>query len=390
MKIKKSNELVKKMEKYVGLAEFNNAAIDVAIELDELRGKLEGSSVIELYEEAERTMSPNELRVELTTGMVVPALEVLELPKNIGEVLLTEMICNAKIIKKEDYAQNEYYKNIKIEPKEEGSYKILTETFPKYESKQYDQVLVNRRGQRIPKTCIYLDDFDFPIMLKDEIVVTSITTLQINMMEKSIKKAKGNILTLGLGLGYYAYMVSQKAEVERVTIIENSQEIIDLFEENILPQFANKEKIQIIKADAFEYMRALDDGEYDSCFVNIWADEGDTKTYLDFKAISHKFSKMQLDIFAEEVLLLRIEEAVFSLIVDSYLNDVSDILEQDVFNETEIYVLEYLIKLYKDVVISNPEELDNILNPISIKKAITNNKVDGYKVIINKKKKKKK
>ena len=65
--------------------------------------------------------------------------------------------------------------------------------------------------------------------------------------------AFGNVLTFGLGLGYYAYMVSEKESVESVTIVEMNEDVIQLFKKYVLPQFKNAEKIKIIKADAFEY-----------------------------------------------------------------------------------------------------------------------------------------
>lgn len=55
-----------------------------------------------------------------------------------------------------------------------------------------------------------------------------------------------------------------------MTIIEKETEIIDLFNSYILPQFAHKDKITVIQADAFEYMSTLDDGQFDYCFADIW------------------------------------------------------------------------------------------------------------------------
>ena len=43
-----------------------------------------------------------------------------------------------------------------------------------------------------------------------------------------------------------------------------------LFEKHILPQFENKEKITVVKADAIEFMKNISDGEYDYCFADIW------------------------------------------------------------------------------------------------------------------------
>lgn len=93
---------------------------------------------------------------------------------------------------------------------------------------------------------------------------------EVFTMEKPIKNAKGKVLTLGCGMGYFAYMASIKEDVESITIIELEQNVIDLFEKCILPQFENKDKIKIVKADAVEYLRNTEDGVYDYCFADIW------------------------------------------------------------------------------------------------------------------------
>ena len=101
-------------------------------------------------------------------------------------------------------------------------------------------------------------------------------------MKKSISEATGNVLTYGLGLGYYAYMVSMKDNVESVTIVEKDKGIIDLFTRYILPQFKNKSKIKIINDDAFNYFKK--DIYYDYVFVDIWHDPSDgIDLYLKFK-----------------------------------------------------------------------------------------------------------
>ena len=49
------------------------------------------------------------------------------------------------------------------------------------------------------------------------------------------------------------YMVSEKENVETVTVVDTNEDVIRLFKKYILPQFKNAHKIKIIAADAFEY-----------------------------------------------------------------------------------------------------------------------------------------
>ena len=45
---------------------------------------------------------------------------------------------------------------------------------------------------------------------------------------------------------------------------------MQLFSENILPQMRTREKIDIVTADAIEYLASLRGDEYDFCFADIW------------------------------------------------------------------------------------------------------------------------
>jgi spermidine synthase len=89
-------------------------------------------------------------------------------------------------------------------------------------------------------------------------------------MQQDIEDAHGNVLTLGLGLGYFAYMVHRKEMVSSVTIIEKDKEIIELFQNYLLPQFDHPEKIRILEGDAFDLLSGIKDGEYDYLYGDLW------------------------------------------------------------------------------------------------------------------------
>ncbi|MNI73585.1 spermidine synthase [compost metagenome] len=116
----------------------------------------------------------------------------------------------------------------------------------------------------------------FPAILENNRIWMTITPNEIETMKDAVAKAFGNVLTFGLGLGYYAYRISEKNQVERVTIVENNEDVIQLFTQYILPQFKNSQKIKIIKSDAFEYAQAhMSKGRYDFVFTDLWHDVSD-------------------------------------------------------------------------------------------------------------------
>ncbi len=75
------------------------------------------------------------------------------------------------------------------------------------------------------------------------------TNREIKELYSSFDLAYGDVLITGLGFGILALWVANKPEVTSVTVIEFSQDVIDLFfANNSLP-----DKVQIILADADNY-----------------------------------------------------------------------------------------------------------------------------------------
>lgn len=191
----------------------------------------------------------------------------------------------------------------------------------------------------------------------------SITPNEIFTMENSIKEAFGNVLTLGCGMGYFAYMVSEKDDVSHVTIVEKEQDVIDLFTNFILPQFAHKDKITIIKADAFDYMEQLKDGKYDFCFADIWTGHNDTVPYLKLKKLCKRFQQMKLSYWIEDALIATIIGFVYMIILEEfYKNQNMDVPQVPELPDEERYKLDFLKELLKDAEISRAEHVDYYLD----------------------------
>ena len=214
--------------------------------------------------------------------------------QQIPAVILDEIIRNGHIFRRGELESNPYFANIHFENQKQGRFELGTASLKKYELFMYN-VPVNRfQGVMIPSIGACDHRFRFPYMKEGHKAWMSITPNEIFTMENSIKEAFGNVLTLGCGMGYFAYMVSEKDDVSHVTIVEKEQDVIDLFTNFILPQFAHKDKITIIKADAFDYMEQLKDGKYDFCFADIWTGHNDTVPYLKLKKLCKRFQQMKL------------------------------------------------------------------------------------------------
>ena len=185
----------------------------------------------------------------------------------------------------DEYANNPYYKNIKIPTIKMGKSELKYEKYKPFEGFVCDDIIPTKEGRQIPQVGFFETEFMFPAILENDRIWMTITPNEIETMKEPVDQAFGNVLTFGLGLGYYAYMVSEKDSVESITVVEMNEDVIHLFNTYVLPQFKNAEKIKIIKADAFEYAQQhITPGKYDFVFTDLWHDVSDgIDMYLKMK-----------------------------------------------------------------------------------------------------------
>lgn len=111
---------------------------------------------------------------------------------------------------------------------------------------------------------------NIPILMEGDNVWMSSTISEHRSMDEHIDNANGKVLTFGLGIGYYPYMCLLKDNVESITIVEVNQDIIDMFNKYILPQFKTDKKIEIIKGDMYNYYNRDFMSNFDYIFVDTW------------------------------------------------------------------------------------------------------------------------
>ena len=180
------------------------------------------------------------------------------------------------LLKNKDYENNPYLKNIKIPTKKLGKWELCYKTYVPYQAFVFDDPKITRDGKIIPQIGFFEKEFSYPAVLESGTEWMLITPNEINTMRAPISGAHGKVLTYGLGLGYFAYMVSEKESVSSVTIVERDKNAISLFRDIILPQMPRKDKINIICDDAFYFAETrLADSDFDFVFADIWHDPSD-------------------------------------------------------------------------------------------------------------------
>ena len=179
-----------------------------------------------------------------------------------------------------------YYQTIRMPDITRGTWKMGYKTLRAYEAFTSDDLKVMTDGREIPQIGFFTEDFRAPIVEENGREWMTVTPSEINTMAADIEAAYGKVAVFGLGLGYYAFMVSEKPDVSEVVVIEREESVISLFREFILPQFPNAQKITIVQADAFAYAASMGDKAFDCAYVDIWHDVLDgVNMYLRMKRL---------------------------------------------------------------------------------------------------------
>lgn len=121
---------------------------------------------------------------------------------------------------------------------------------------------------------------------KEISIISCLTPYMINTMEKDIVRAHGNVLCLGLNLGYFAYMVSLKEDVTSVTIVEKNKYKLNWFRRYIMPQMETRWKIKTVLTEPVEFSNEIDKRYYDYAFVNCYNDPYDNYALADYIIIN--------------------------------------------------------------------------------------------------------
>lgn len=261
---------------------------------------IEASIIKELVNEC--NLTPTE-----AFGLVLAQACGLNIEENDEDYMLyqeyfTEMVA---VLNPHEYEANPYYKNIKIPTAKIGKWEFKHERYQPYEAFVYNDLKEMPDGRLIPQIGFFEEAFSYPAVLENNREWMLITPNEIETMKAPIAEATGKVLTFGLGLGYYAYMVSEKENVSSVTIVEKDANVIQLFKKYILPQFMQGHKIQIIHEDAFVYAENHFAKEnYDVVFTDIWHDPADgVDLYLKMKTYEHLNPNSKYLYWLEETLL---------------------------------------------------------------------------------------
>ena len=216
------------------------------------------------------------------------------------------------------YQSDAYVKTVRFPNVKHKKWELCTHSYAPYEPFVCNHPVLTKELREIPQIGYFEEEFIFPAVLENGVEWMTVTPNEVETMRTPIMECHGKVLTLGLGLGYFAFHASQKEEVSSVTVVERDPAVIELFRTHLLPQFPSKEKITVIEADAFEYMeKNMPKEKFDYLFADLWHDPSDgLDMYLRLKKYEPTAPKTKFAYWIEPSLLSLLRHMVFRRITD--------------------------------------------------------------------------
>lgn len=149
-------------------------------------------------------------------------------------------------------------------------------------------------------------DIYLPVLKEGEKVWMSPAVSEIESMNDGIEKGHGKCMTMGLGIGVLPYLWLLKTQVESVTIVEFNQDVINLFEQYIKPQFKTDKKLEIIHGNAFDYYNKDFLSQFDYVYIDFWeSTEDGLESYI--KLMEKKIDLPHIDYWIEDSILCNVK-----------------------------------------------------------------------------------
>lgn len=329
-------------KKYLSLFEQHERNLDYLIYVRDIIWKKPGSSI-----NTSKDNNPFEKRSTLINSIKSKN----PFPNESTESALT---WDTNLLLNKTYDNNPYLKVLKNVSFSKNGWSLTNKTLKAYSLFPKEEEYMMGGNYLIRMNLGFFEsDYIYPSISLYDNEWMSLNPYEIRTMEIPIQLAKGKVLTLGLGLGYFAYMTHLKEEVKEVHIVEMDLELIKIFNEYLLPLFPYKEKIHIHKADAFYFINNIKDNDYNLIFSDLWHDVSDGLTsYLKLKKVFNEFKTTQCLYWIEDAILTCLKLLVIGVIKDEYYR-----------NETDYDELQVLIKQkLEDYSFSSAYQIDELLN----------------------------
>lgn len=267
------------------------------------------------------------------------------------------------------YKKNPFGLLMKVDERNEGNWHLAYNYYEPFEGFLFDDVFVSQDNYYIEINSIgyFEEKVPYLTLIQNDEIWMSITPFEINTMQKAIDDATGNVITYGLGLGYFAFMALNNPNVEHVTVIEKDPKAIKIFNEEILPKIRLKDKLTIIKADAFSYTKnKFKDEKYDYVFFDIYHSAADgLSSYLKMKKFEDENENTRFVYWIENSILSLLRRYVITIIEENLQGFTSDDYQASTNDEEKL--INSIYEEMKDMSFESYEEIHSFLSDDNLK-----------------------
>ena len=261
---------------------------------------------------------------------------------------------DTQFLRLEDYLANPYLKKLSGLSFNDDGWELKNKKLEAYSLFPYQEEYHYASNYLLKMSLAFFDkDYIYPSISLYGQEWMSLNPYEIRTMETPVALARGKVLTLGLGLGYFAYMAHLKDEVKEVHIVEMDKGLIEIFNKYLLPLFDHPKKIHIHKADAFRFVENTKDKDYDFIFSDLWHDASDgLPMHLELKKHFSSFRYTQCTYWLEGLLITYLRILVIGVLRDEYYQKQSD------YTDLQLKIKKNLNRC----IIANSYDLDSLLN----------------------------
>ena len=111
------------------------------------------------------------------------------------------------------YENTPYYKLLKKVNLKQKDVALVHPAYYPYEAFLMDETHIDSDGREVMPLGYFDKSFAFPALTKGKRTWMSLIPHEIRTMALPLEKAHGKVATLGLGLGYFAFMAAEKEDV---------------------------------------------------------------------------------------------------------------------------------------------------------------------------------
>lgn len=274
-----------------------------------------------------------------------------------------------KCLDKKIITNDPYIQSLKIPETTFENYTFKKESYKPYQAFPYDEISVVEEDYReIQKVGYFASSVEYLAFAQKGEVWMSIIPNEINTHIGPISHAHGNVVTFGLGMGYFVFHAIEKDDVKSLTVIEKDRKIINFFNQYILPQLSKREKINIICADAYSYIK--ENHDFDYAYVDLWHNPNDgLPFYIAFKKAEHNFPNCCFDYWLETSILSLYRRCLLT-VIEEQLNDTPETAYLK-SKTSEDQIINDLYFKTKNLVISSYRQVHDLLKEKSLKDLIS-------------------